>query len=106
MEILATLRAGKSETNRLNYSFQNVAKLMTRGGQQEGCNDVDDSFSNHRRYFHQGVMWGFRCVSLPHASQLYDYYLELEAPTDTFRYLYSWAPSAESEWSSGALVFG
>ena len=44
----------KTETNRLNYSFQKCGQAHLSGGdQQEGCNDVDDSFSNHRRYFHQ-----------------------------------------------------
>ena len=63
-------------------AFKNVAKLTYLGGdQQEGCNDVDDSFSNHRRYFHQGVMWGFMmCFASTCVATFYDYYLELEAP--------------------------
>ena len=82
MEILATLRAGNPRLIDLITAFKNVAKLTYLGGdQQEGCNDVDDSFSNHRRYFHQGVMWGFMmCFASTCVATFYDYYLELEAP--------------------------
>ena len=67
-------------------AFRNAAKLTYLGGdQQEGCNDVDNSFSNHRRYFHQAVMWGFMmCFASTCVATFYDYFLKLEAPYGYF----------------------
>ena len=89
-------------------AFKNVAKLTYLGEiSRKAVTTSTIHFQITAAISIRGVMWGFMmCFASTCVATFYDYYLELEAPTDTFRYLYSWVPSAESGWSSGALVFG
>ncbi|MDC0214768.1 tricarballylate utilization 4Fe-4S protein TcuB [Gammaproteobacteria bacterium] len=68
----------------LRTATKNVAQMTYLGGDnEEGCNDIDESFSNHRRYYHQAVMWGFlMCFASTCVATFYDYVLNLEAPYD------------------------
>lgn len=68
----------------LRTATKNVAQMTYLGGDnEEGCNDINESFSNHRRYFHQAVMWGFlMCFASTCVATFYDYVLNLEAPYD------------------------
>ena len=65
-------------------AIKDVAQMTYLGGDdQEGCNDVSDSFSNLRRYYHQSLMWGFfMCFASTCVATYYDYVLNLEAPYD------------------------
>ena len=65
-------------------ALKDVAQMTYLGGDdQEGCNDVSDSFSNQRRYYHQSLMWGFlMCFASTCVTTYYDYVLKLEAPYD------------------------
>ena len=65
-------------------ALKDVAQMTYLGGDdQEGCNDVSDSFSNQRRYYHQSLMWGFlMCFASTCVATYYDYVLKLEAPYD------------------------
>ncbi len=68
----------------LMSATRDVARMTYLGGdEQEGCNDVDESFSNQRRYYHQSLMWGFlMCFASTCIATYYDYVLKLEAPYD------------------------
>lgn len=55
------------------------------GGHGEGCNTVDASFSNERRWYHQLTMWGFAlCFLATTLATFYDFALNRIAPYPFF----------------------
>lgn len=62
----------------------NVATLRYLGGGhdgQDGCNDVDGGFSQHRRRFHHAMFYGFLfCFASTSVATIYDHFLGLAAP--------------------------
>ena len=55
------------------------------GGHGAGCNTADESFSNHRRIFHQLTMWGFLlCFAATCSATFYEYALGLLSPFPYF----------------------
>jgi citrate/tricarballylate utilization protein len=51
------------------------------GGHGDGCNTVDDAYSNARRYFHQVTMWGFLlCFAATCTATVYEVFLEIPSP--------------------------
>jgi citrate/tricarballylate utilization protein len=55
------------------------------GGHGEGCNTVDESFSNQRRMFHQLTMWGFLlCFAATCSATFYEYVLGQLSPFPYF----------------------
>ena len=66
-------------------AFASVAKMKNlSGGHGDGCNfENEDEFSNHRRWLHQCVMYGFLlCFAATSVGTLMHYFLNLPAPYD------------------------
>ncbi len=58
-----------------------ILTLRNLGGGGHGCNDVDDSFSMHRRWSHQALMYGFLlCFAATSVATVYDHWLGHPAP--------------------------
>ena len=77
---------GEVRPRHLLSAIKDAAVLRYLGdNEMEGCNDLDESFSNHRKYYHQSVMWGFlMCFASTCVATFYDYALNLEAPYGYF----------------------
>jgi citrate/tricarballylate utilization protein len=83
-------RGTRSELSRpvnfaaIRQALCDVATLRYLGGAGEGCNDIDVSFSQTRRYLHHSLMYGFLlCFAATSVATLYDHFLGWIAP-------YSW----------------
>ncbi len=90
MSALAFWRATVSPLSRrvnftaLRTALHDAATLRYLGGGEEGCNDLDSSFSMTRRYLHHAMMYGFLlCFAATSVATLMDHFLGWEAP-------YSW----------------
>jgi citrate/tricarballylate utilization protein len=58
-----------------------ILTLRNLGGGGHGCNDVDDSFSMHRRWSHQALMYGFLlCFVATCVATVYDHWMGHPAP--------------------------
>ncbi len=68
----------------LGRALHDVATLRYLGGAGEGCNDLDESFSQTRRRLHHAMMYGFLlCFASTSVATLMDHFLGWIAP-------YSW----------------
>ncbi|MEM9620600.1 MAG: tricarballylate utilization 4Fe-4S protein TcuB [Pseudomonadota bacterium] len=55
------------------------------GGHGDGCNTVDDAYSNRRRVFHHLTMWGFMlCFAATCVATVYEYFLNRLSPFPYF----------------------
>jgi len=63
------------------------AALLTHlgGGHGKGCNTENEQFSNHRRWFHHFMAWGFMlCFAATSVATLYEYALGIMSPFPFF----------------------
>jgi citrate/tricarballylate utilization protein len=62
-------------------AFRDAATLRYLGGAGHGCNDRDESFSTHRRWFHHLMAYGFLlCFASTSMGTVYDHFLGWPAP--------------------------
>jgi citrate/tricarballylate utilization protein len=79
-----TKLSGAITFSALRRAGHDIATLRYLGGAGEGCNDLDESFSQTRRHFHHALMYGFlACFASTSTATLMDHFLGWEAP-------YSW----------------
>ncbi len=69
----------------LFLAVRDVLTLRYLGGAGDGCNDVDETFSHQRRWFHQSVLYGFAsCLVATTSAAVYDHLLHRPAPYGVF----------------------
>ncbi len=62
-------------------AFSDVVTLRNLGGSGHGCNDLDESFSQTRRYSHQAMLYGFLlCIGSTTSAAFYEHILGRLAP--------------------------
>jgi citrate/tricarballylate utilization protein len=68
----------------IGAALRDAATTRHLGGRGEGCNDLNEGFSQARRHFHLATMWGFLlCFAATSLATVMDYGLGWQAP-------YSW----------------
>lgn len=79
-----------------------ILTLRNLGGGGHGCNDMDDSFSQTRRWLHHAVFYGFMLAMAGHGlSAFYHYALGWEPPHAFFS-----LPKQLGVWGGVLLVIG
>ena len=79
-----------------------ILTLRNLGGGGHGCNDIDESFSTHRRWSHQALMYGFLlCFAATSVATVYDHFLGLEAP-----YSFWSVPVQLGTWGGVLMMLG
>lgn len=62
-------------------ALKDTLTLRYLGGDGDGCNDVDDTFSHRRRIYHQFMMYGFLlCFAATCVATVYDHLFGWKAP--------------------------
>jgi citrate/tricarballylate utilization protein len=71
----------KANVRAILRGLRDAATLRYLRGGGHGCNDVDESFSNRRRYFHHSLAYGFLlCFAATATATVYDHVLGWHAP--------------------------
>jgi citrate/tricarballylate utilization protein len=69
----------------LGQAIHDVLTLKYLGGRGHGCNDIDDTFSTTRRWFHHAMFYGFMlCFAATSVATIYDHFLNWPAPYPFF----------------------
>lgn len=70
-----------AQARALLQAASDVVTLRNLGGSGHGCNNLDESFSQARRYAHQAMLYGFLlCIGSTTAAAFYEHILGLLAP--------------------------
>jgi citrate/tricarballylate utilization protein len=72
---------GSVSIGALLTAAKDAATLKNLGGGGPGCNDIDESFSAERRWFHHSMFYGFLlCFASTTIAAVYDHFLGRIAP--------------------------
>jgi citrate/tricarballylate utilization protein len=79
-----------------------ILTLRNLGGGGHGCNDLDDSFAQHRRWFHQAMFYGFfLCFAATTTGALYHHGFGWRSPHAFFS-----VPVQLGTWGGALLCLG
>jgi citrate/tricarballylate utilization protein len=79
-----------------------VLTLRNLGGGGHGCNDLDDSFAQHRRWLHQAMFYGFfLCFAATSTGTIYHHFLGWYSP-----YAFWSLPVQFGTWGGVLLCIG